>query len=61
MSLAFNARRALIPDCTRGPNLKLGLFGCQPVGLQPIGISPELHYVMYVRRLDLSVRSTDMS
>ena len=27
------------------------LFGCKPVGLQPIGVLPELHYVMFVCRL----------
>ena len=24
------------------------LFGCKPVGLQPVGVLPELHYVMFV-------------
>ena len=29
------------------------IFGCKPVGLQPIGVLPELHYVMFVRRLQI--------
>ncbi len=41
---AYNLLQTL-PVCL--PTQK-SLFGCKPVGLQPVGILPELHYVIHV-------------
>ena len=44
----FYMQRPLL-DVPAHPAAKIRLFGCKPVGLQPIA---ELHYVIHVRRLN---------